>query len=146
MSATPTPTPTPTPTEKAPDAAAVVSQIKGAGIPVIGTYIVTEANDSNHLLGRPNGYSSKEVVTDLRVAVADRGDAGGVDQGASVEVYPDAAGAKARAAYIGAIAKSSPVLANEYDYVRGAVLVRVTGKLTPTQAKDYKAVADRLPA
>ena len=137
---------TPTPTEKAPDAAAVVLQIKGAGIPVIGTYIVTETNDSNHLLGRPNGYSSKEVVTDSRVAVGDRGDAGGVDQGASVEVYPDAAGAKARAAYIGAIAKSSPVLANEYDYVRGAVLVRVTGKLTPTQAKDYKAVVDRLPA
>jgi hypothetical protein len=27
----------------------------------------------------------------------------------------------------------------EYDYVRGTVLVRVTGNLTPTKAKEYKA-------
>ena len=129
-----------------PDAAAVVASIRAAGIPVAGVFIVTEANDGNHLLGRPNGYSSKEVVTDSRVLAADRGEAGGVDQGASVEVYPDAAGAKARAAYLASFGKTSTLLVNEYDYVRGGVLVRVTGKLTPTQAKSYKAVVDALPA
>ena len=35
---------------KAPDAAAVVAQLKAAGIPVIGVYVVTEANDGNNLL------------------------------------------------------------------------------------------------
>jgi len=72
-----------------------VAQLKAVGIPVIGVYVVTEANDGNNLLGRPHGYSSKEVVTDSRVPVADRGDAGGVDQGASIAVYLDSAGAKA---------------------------------------------------
>lgn len=63
-----------------------------------------------------------------------------------MEVFADAAGAKARADYIGGIAKTSPALANEYDYVTGAVLVRVTGLLTPAQAAPYKAIVESLPA
>lgn len=61
-----------------------------------------------------------------------------VDFGGSVEVFSNDDGAKARQTYIQAIAKAAPMLANEYDYVYGPVLVRVTGKLTPAQAGEYE--------
>lgn len=127
-------------------AADVVAKLKAGGVPVVSTMTITAENDPNRLLGRPNGYTSKVVLVDSRVAAGDRGDPGGVSNGASVEVFADAAGARARADYIGGIAKASPALANEYDYVKGAVLVRVTGLLTPAQAAPYKAIVESLPA
>jgi hypothetical protein len=54
-----------------------------------------------------------------------------------VEVFSSQDAAVARQKYIEQIAKAAPVLANEYDYVYGPVLVRVTGKLTPAQAAGY---------
>lgn len=128
------------------DAAQVVERLKAGGVPVASTLVITEANDPNKLLGRPNGYVSKVELVDSRVPVADRGTPGNVDDGASVEVFADAERAAARAAFIQGIAKTSPALANEYDYVKGTVLVRVTGNLTPTQAAPYKAVVEALPA
>jgi hypothetical protein len=58
-------------------------------------------------------------------------------RGGSVEVFSSQDAAVARQKYIEQIAKAAPVLANEYDYVYGPVLVRVTGKLTPAQAAGY---------
>ena len=108
-------------------------------------YVFTAENDSNHLLGRPNGYTSKAAWVDPRVKAADRtSGVGDIENGGSVEVFADRAAASARAAYIGAIAKNAPALANEYDYVRGSVLVRVTGNLTPSQAAGYKAAVNAL--
>lgn len=119
------------------DAAQVADALKAAGVPVESVFTVTAENDPNKLLGRPNGYTSKVVITDSRVPAADRGEPDDVDSGAAVEVFANAAAAQARADYIDAIRKSSPILANEYDYVHGPVLLRVTGNLTPDQAKVY---------
>lgn len=128
------------------DAEAVVERLRAAGVPIVSTNTVTAENDPNNLLGRPNGYTSKVEITDERVPEAERSPDGGVDNGASVEVFADAAAAQARADFIAEIAKSSPALANEYDYVRGPVLVRVTGKLTPAEAKIYETAVAELPA
>lgn len=107
------------------------------GLKLIEAY--TAANDPNHLLGRPGGYSSKTAFSDPRVKASDvQGEEhDAIDRGGSVEVYSTAAGARARAAYIAGVIKAMPS-ATEYDYVHGAVLVRVSSLLTPAQAADYK--------
>jgi hypothetical protein len=61
---------------------------------------------------------------------------------ALVEVYPDADGAARRAKYIQDLQKAAPILGTEYAYIEGPVLVRVSGKLTPAQADEYKTALD----
>ncbi|MFB8183280.1 hypothetical protein ACFC8N_46385 [Streptomyces sp. NPDC055966] len=106
---------------------------------------VTADNDPNHLLGRPNQYTSKVTFTDSRIKAADVEGTkpGDVDRGGAVEVFADPADAATRAKYIQAVTKSMPALA-EYDYVHGTVLVRVSHYLTPAQASAYKKAADGL--
>lgn len=106
---------------------------------------VTADNDPNHLLGRPNQYTSKVTFTDSRIKAADveYTKPGDVDRGGAVEVFGSAADAQARAKYIQAVTKSMPALA-EYDYVHGSVLVRVSHYLTPDQAATYKGALDKL--
>ena len=108
-------------------------------VKLVKTY--TADNDPNHLLGRPNGYISKSAFADSRIP-EDQLDGvapDGTNRGGSVEVFPDGVGAKARADYIQAFAKSLPAAA-EYDYLAGAVLVRVSRLLTLDQAKGFEAV------
>ncbi|WP_405966122.1 hypothetical protein OG613_01180 [Streptomyces sp. NBC_00015] len=106
---------------------------------------VTAENDPNKLLGRPHQYTSKITFDDTRIPAADVSatDKGAVERGGAIEVFADAADAKARAEYIQTVTKSMPMLA-EYDYVHGPVLVRVSHYLTPTQAAEYKAAVEAL--
>lgn len=99
----------------------------------------TAEDDPNHLLGRPNGYTSKAAFTDSRVPAdqVEGAEPDATERGGSVEVFADEAGAKTRADYIQAITKSLPAAA-EYDYLAGPVLVRVSHLLTPDQAKNYE--------
>jgi hypothetical protein len=107
------------------------------------TLVYDEDSDPNKLLGRPNGYSSKVAFADDRVKLDEfaaeslANDA--IERGGSVEVFPDASGAQARADYIQGVLKSAGGLGSEYDYVKGPVLVRVTGDLVPSKARDYEA-------
>jgi hypothetical protein len=57
-----------------------------------------------------------------------------VDGGGSVEVFRTTSQAKARMRYIERFSSLFP----EYDYVRGAVLLRVSSTLTPRQARGYQ--------
>ncbi len=110
---------------------------KIATLKLIKTY--TAEDDPNHLLGRPNGYSSKTAFGDSRVKSDDveylKEDA--VERGGSVEVFSTEEAAKARMDFIQAVAKGLPAV-GEYDYVKGGVLVRVSRFLTPDQAKQYQ--------
>ncbi|MFE3475116.1 hypothetical protein ACMZ5F_13580 [Streptomyces rhizosphaericola] len=107
--------------------------------------VVTEDDDPNHLLGRPNQYTSKVTFTDSRIKVDDVAGAepGSVGLGGAIEVFATAADAQTRADYIQNVTKGMPMLA-EYDFVSGTVLIRVSHYLTPTQAADYKAAAAAL--
>jgi hypothetical protein len=102
--------------------------------------VYTEDDDPNKLLGRPSGYTSKVAFSDSRISEKDTEytDSDAIERGGSIEVYGDPEGAKQRAEYIQAIGKSSG-LANEYDYLNGPILVRVTDNLSPSKAKDYQA-------
>jgi hypothetical protein len=101
--------------------------------------VYTEDDDPNKLLGRPNGYTSKTAFADSRVSKADveGTEKDAIERGGSIEVFPDAELAKGRADYIQGVLKNSGLRA-EYDYLRGPVLVRVTGNLSPSKARDYE--------
>lgn len=110
-----------------------------AAIPSVTLAALTGDNDANHLLGRPNGYVAATVIVDPRSdGLCDQGQPG-VDCGATVEQWPDAAAAQRRATYIQTIQGAAPVLGNEYDTLRGNLLLRVVGRLSPTVADQYRA-------
>lgn len=106
---------------------------------------VTAENDPNHLLGRPNQYTSKVTFTDSRVKASDVSgtEKGDVERGGAIEVFANPTDAEARAKYIQAVTKSMPAF-TEYDYVHGTVVIRVSHYLTPTQAASYKTAAAHL--
>lgn len=129
------------PTMSSADATTLAANLK-VGIPEIAEVVtLTETNDSNHLLGRPNGYMSAAVLVDSRLPPQTDP---GRDSGATIEVFADHDAAQRRADYIQAIAKNSPVLANEWDYVSGNALLRVSGQLPPSVNTVYKAAWDDL--
>jgi hypothetical protein len=103
----------------------------------VTTVTITENNDPNNLFGRPNGYLAATVIKDSRVP--DCGDDLGVICGATVEEWPDAEAAMARADYIATLQKDSPILGSEYHYLTGPILLRVSGELKPSEAQEYEA-------
>lgn len=128
---TPSATPTQTP-EKPKDATAWAKAIKQPTTKKIVT--VTEDNDPNDLFGRPNGYTDGAVMYDSRSKCSKS--EFGVVCGAFIEVWPDADSAKDRASYIQKLGKKLSFL-SEYDETSGPVLLRVSGKLKPSQARAY---------
>jgi hypothetical protein len=125
----------------APTAEQVVADLTGKIGTAKPTVVFTAETDPNHLLGRPNGYTSKASFTDSRIKTSDVKDSrtGSVDQGGSVEIYPDEAGAATRKRLIDDTMKAAPILGTEYSYLDGPVLLRVSQALTPAQAQEYKS-------
>lgn len=109
------------------------------------TLTVTEANDGNHLLGRPHQYTSAMKFSDSRIKASDvAGDEkDDVTRGGGLEVFANHADAQARADYIQKIVQAAPIFA-EYDYIAGNIVIRVSHLLTPTQAGEYKTAAKKL--
>jgi len=117
----------------------VAIALKAKGLPVSITDVYTAATDPNHLLGRPGGYTSKIIFADPRARDPQNASGGhDVAEGGSIEVYATHAGAVRRASYIEAVTQAAPILGAEYDYVSGRVLLRVSGILTPAQARQYE--------
>lgn len=126
-----------------PTAATVYRDFVKAGLPASGLIVYTATTDPNSLLGRPNGYTSKCAWLDSRVPASDAtaASSGDIGNGGGVEVFPTAAEATARAAYLFSIYKGAPILGSEYDYLTGPVLIRVSYYLTPAQAASYGTAA-----
>jgi len=129
------------PTETTSDAMSVTARLVAEVPTAKATIVYTASNDPNFLLGRPTGYTSKVAFSDTRVppgpAVA--GDTGGsVDLGGSVEVWRTPVAATQRSQYILRLEQRAPLLGSEYDYLSGPILLRVSGKLTPAQAGEYR--------
>lgn len=122
---------------------AIIAKLKSAKLPIGSVLVFTAANDPNHLLGRPNGYVSKDSWTDTRVSADQAKDTtpGSVDLGGAVEVFATTSDAQARETYIQGILKADPMLGTEYDFVVGDALIRVSEVLTPAQAQAYEAAA-----
>jgi serine/threonine-protein kinase len=116
-------------------ARAAAEAIKAAVPEVTEIIDHTYESDSNGLLGRPNGYVAASVLVDSRAGCVS---GPGVDCGAVIEQFPDESGARRRADYLQAIGKAAPMLANEWSVVKGDLLLRISGELTPAQAKAYE--------
>ena len=103
--------------------------------------VYTAANDPNNLLGRPGGYESKIAFWDSRVSADDKAytDKDAIERGGTIEVFASPVDTQDRSDYIQKTLKAAKILGIEYHYVSGDYLVRVTGNLTPAQAKSYEA-------
>lgn len=132
-----TPTSTPTPSPKvAADATSVATALKPKVASITKITTVTEALDSNKLLGRPGQYSSAAWIADSGATPGETG----VDGGATVEVFETAADAKTRSEYIlGVLKEMGPAFGTEWHHVKGTALLRVSGKLSPSVNAQYKA-------
>jgi hypothetical protein len=97
---------------------------------------ITEDNDPNDLIGRPNGYVKAAVIYDPRIPECDNPE---VSCGATVEVFADESAAKRRSDYIQGLMEEAPILGSEYHYLDGATLLRVSGDLDPSAAEEYEA-------
>lgn len=101
-----------------PTATVLAHQLQGKGLTISKLVTYTAATDPNHLLGRNGGYISKVEWS-----------TGGI------EVYPDAAGAQARLAYLKSF---TPPLGDGYDYISGDAVLRLDASLTPAQAQQFQ--------
>jgi hypothetical protein len=94
---------------------------------------ITEDNDPNDLIGRPNGYIDAAVIYDSEVHCTELG----LPCGATIEIWPSEVDATARKEYIQTTLKANRALGTEYDTVHGSVLLRVSGQVKPSRAKTY---------
>jgi hypothetical protein len=126
------------------DAKAVLDKLTAAGLPMSNGAVQDENTDPNNLIGRPNGYTSR---ASFDVPGGDP-DAEKYDtsRGGVIEVFGDAAAAKIRADYIANLQKASPILGTEYHYLRGSVLVRISGKVKPSVAAGFQTTVAALPS
>lgn len=117
------------------DATSAATTIKAQVSSVVKVVSITENNDPNNLIGRPNGYTSAAVLYEKSVTCSELG----ASCGATLEVWASESQAKARAAYIQKSLTDMPVLGTEYDYIRGSALLRVSGEVKPSVARKYNA-------
>lgn len=132
-----TPSPSPSPTESTTMDAEAIAKALQAQVPsVVKVTVITEDNDPNDLIGRPNGYVSAAVVSDQG---GDQSDSEpGVAYGATVEVFEDAEAAQRRSDYIQGILEDAPLFGTEYHYLSGPALLRVSGEIKPSMAAEYE--------
>ena len=117
------------------DLATVVETVR-SGVPEATEVVdITEDNDPNDLIGRPNGYVGGAVFYDSRLACDDLS----VDCGATLEEWPDEAAAQERSDYIQGLLAETPAFGSEYHYLVDGFLLRVNGDLKPSEAEAYEA-------
>jgi hypothetical protein len=129
------------PAAQALDAKTVVQALADAVGDAKPATVYTAATDPNKLLGRPGGYTSKADFTDDR-AKPDLDDE--VQNGGSVEVYDDPADAEERGKFIADTLDKMKIFGTEYHYLKGGILLRVSGELTPEQAAEYETALNKL--
>jgi hypothetical protein len=147
-----TPAPTVTPTASASPvpltAAQVTQRMRAAGLPITHVIVYTATTDTNGLLGRQGGYTSKTAWVDERAiaGMARRdgetvaweksmlaGEKGSIKEGGGIEVYPDVAGAQERTSYLSGLAGT--FVGDGYDYRVGTAILRLSNDLLPAQAR-----------
>lgn len=120
--------PTETPTAKS-----IYDTLKSS-VTSVGNYVeYTEDTDTNGLLGRPNQYTQKINFADTAIEQSDESD----PQGGSIEVFATSEDAQSRADYIDSVTQDTPTL-QEYHYINGTVLLRLSYDITPSVAKEYE--------
>ena len=110
-----------------------------AAIPEVSLVMITGDNDANNMIGRSTGYVAATVIVDPRTGEECDQTKPEIVCGAGIEQWPDDRAAQQRADYLKAVLSSMPMLGTEYATLRGNLLLRVSGKLSPSVADQYKA-------
>jgi hypothetical protein len=110
-----------------------------AAIPEVSLITITGDNAANNMIGRSTGYVAATVIVDSRTGEECDPQKPGIVCGAGVEQWPDAAAAQQRADYLKTVPSAMPIVGTEYATLRGNLLLRVSGKLNPSVADQYKA-------
>lgn len=118
-------------------ARAAAEKIKAA-IPEVSLITITGDNDANNMIGRSTGYVAATVIVDPRTGEECDQAKPGIVCGAGIEQWPDAKAAQQRADYLKGVMNAMPILGTEYATLRGNLLLRVDGKLSPSVADQYK--------
>jgi hypothetical protein len=121
-----------------PGASEAVQRLEEEGLPIgeVETYNVD--NDPNELMGRPGQYISKSIFNDTRLDPDPISEEFDVQNGGSIEVFENKNDAVRREEYLRDVTQAIGPFA-EYSYREGAVLLRLSHRLTPKQAKEYEA-------
>lgn len=127
-------------------AEAVLKQFKDNGLPVGEQFVYTPANDSSHLLGAAGQYVGKVNFQDTRLTQHVNGAQLTVVDGGTIQVFPNQQAVKEAKHYLKSLNGDGAMFFTEYDYWNGVVLVRISSRLDPQQAGDYKAVLATMPA
>lgn len=121
------------------DAAAVANSLKAAGLPLEGINVLTETSDSNNMMGRPGGYTSKAFFFDKR----HEGEGNEPAEQNTIEVFVTEQDATARREYIEGVTKGMPFL-TQYMIQSGPTLVRLDKAIKPSEAKEYEKALGRI--
>lgn len=124
------------------DTSNTTAQSIAKGIPEVSKVVeLDEDTDANQLLGRPNGYEAATVLIDSRATCDSEGP--GVDCGAVIEQFPNETAAQRRSEYIQRIRGTAQELGQEYNTISGVLLLRISGDLKPSAAKQYEEAFNR---
>lgn len=122
----------------------IISEFKGASIPIGNVVVQTAETDPNSKLGRPGEYISSAQFEDSRLKQLEpipelELDEPDLPVGGVIEVFNNAKDLDARKQYIEQVYEMMPA-AKQYIYVNDTALLRLDYELTPDQAKEYETV------
>lgn len=132
------------------DAPAILTRLQAAIPGIHQTARYTSTTDPNGKLGRPHQYTSKLQFADPRVSKAKADDEANGDPtdlvyGGTVEVFANAADAKAWITYVDKVGQAiGGLVTPDYLLRQGRFVIRASHLLTPAQVDPYKAVLAKL--
>jgi hypothetical protein len=114
----------------------VLATLKQQGLPIGNSLAYTAETDRNNLLGKPGQYTAKITFADTRLVPAG-GDEFDVYNGGSIEFFASEGDARKRVAALTVAIGNIPDL-QEYSFLDGNRLLRISQRLTPDQAREYE--------
>lgn len=139
-----------TETENGQSAEEIINKMKEKNTNIGKVVDYNSETDLNKLLGRPKQYTSKITFEDKRLkqvnleldkekfSEAERNE----PTGGTIEVFDNETDMKNRKEYIENFISSPMFL--QYLYSKGNALLRLEGKLTPEQAKEYETIFNEI--
>lgn len=127
------------PQSVAPMTAQTAAEKINAAIPETTLITITGDNDANQMIGRSTRYEAATVIVDPRATGTCDQNKPGIVCWAGIKQWPDAAAAQQRAHYLKGVMNAMPMLGTEYATLRGNLLLRVDGNMTPAVADQYRA-------
>lgn len=126
----------------------IINNMKNENSNIGKVVVYTESTDLNKLLGRPGQYTSKVSFEDKRLEQENANNEFMTEEerneptGGTIEVFSNASDMKKRKEYIEGFSTSS--MFSQYIYSKDNVLLRVDGDLTPSQAKEYEELLNKI--